>query len=189
MRRQRGYPDEPVGPFPTPPRTITDAEGREVRIRAVGAGDDAIDAGTAREELTEMYLDFAPSDRAQGLPPTGEQPIRDWLDELLTDEAYDVVATVGDEVVGHAVVVPGTDADVYELAIFVHHEYQEAGIGTALLRTLLGYAAAEGVTRVWLTVERWNTPAINLYEKVGFEVADTESFELEMSIRLARPDD
>ena len=37
---------------------------------------------------------------------------------------------------------------------------------------------------MWLTVERWNDPAIALYRKVGFETTNTESFEIEMSIRL-----
>jgi len=37
---------------------------------------------------------------------------------------------------------------------------------------------------VWLTVERWNRAAVALYEDVGFERSGTESFELEMSLRL-----
>lgn len=186
MRRGRVYPDEPVGPFPSPPRSITDGEGRSVRIRAVGPGDDALDPDRAFEPLVEMYVDFDPADRAQGLPPTGDRRVRDWVEELLETDAHNVVATVGSAVVGHAVLVP--DEEVHELAIFVHHEYQEAGIGTALLRTLLGHAADRGIDRVWLTVERWNTPAVNLYEKVGFEVSSEEGFELEMAIRLDAAD-
>ena len=42
-----------------------------------------------------------------------------------------------------------------------------------------------GVERIWLTVERWNAPAIALYRKMGFEASDTDSFELEMAARLA----
>ena len=49
----------------------------------------------------------------------------------------------------------------------------------------LGAGAADGFERVWLSVERWNEPAISLYEKVGFRASDTESFEHEMAIRLA----
>jgi len=62
--------------------------------------------------------------------------------------------------------------------------YQGAGIGTALVETLLGHGQAEGIDHVWLTVERWNDPAISLYEKVGFEISSAESFEIEMAIRL-----
>ncbi|MFB6281244.1 MAG: N-acetyltransferase family protein [Haloferacaceae archaeon] len=182
MSRARVYPDEPVGPFPSPPRTITDAEGRSVRIRAVGPAEGALDPDRALDPIVEMYAGFDPADRAQGLPPTGDERIREWVADLLDADAHNVVALVGSAVVGHAVLVP--DEDVHELAIFVHHEYQEAGIGTALLRTLLGHAADLGIERVWLTVERWNAPAINLYEKVGFETSSAEGFELEMAIRL-----
>jgi ribosomal protein S18 acetylase RimI-like enzyme len=176
----RTYPDEPAGEFPAPPRTVTDKEGREVELVPADEAD--------REAIVAMYVDFDPADRAQGLPPTGERRVGDWIDELLAGGGCNVVATVGSTVVGHAVLVP--DDGVHELAIFVHHEYQEAGIGTALLRTLLGHAADRGIERVWLTVERWNAAAVHLYEKVGFEVANTESFELEMAIRLAAdPDD
>ena len=73
----------------------------------------------------------------------------------------------------------------YELAIFVLSAYQGAGIGTELVETLLGHGQAEGIDRVWLTVERWNDPAIALYRKVGFETSNSERFEQEMSIRLA----
>ncbi|MFB6296848.1 MAG: GNAT family N-acetyltransferase, partial [Halobacteriales archaeon] len=72
----------------------------------------------------------------------------------------------------------------YELAIFVHHQYQGAGVGSRLIRHLLGEGERRGVERVWLTVERWNAPAVNLYEDVGFETTKAESFELEMALRL-----
>jgi len=75
--------------------------------------------------------------------------------------------------------------DPCELAIFVVRSYQHAGIGTELLETLLGEGCERGVDRVWLTVERWNEPAVALYRSVGFETSDAEAFELEMSLRLA----
>ena len=80
--------------------------------------------------------------------------------------------------------VPDTTG-AFELAIFVLREYQGALIGTELVRSLLGWGQEEDITRVWLSVERWNDPAVRLYEKVGFETTDSASFELEMAIRLA----
>ena len=171
----REYPDEPAGEFPSPPDTVTDGEGREIRYRP-GSDDDT-------EALVEMYLDFEAEDRAQGIPPVREGPIRDWLDVLLSDDCLNVVALHDDEPVGHATLVRDEDGS-YELAIFVVRPYQGAGIGTELLEHLLGYAQDEGVDRVWLTVERWNDPAIAVYKKVGFDMISTESFELEMAIRL-----
>lgn len=178
------YPDEPAGPFPRPPRSVTDSEGRDVEFRAVDADaptpQDA-DAGV-REALVAMYDDFDPGDRAQGLPPVGEERVRGWLDVLL--DGYNVVAWHDGAAVGHATLVPD-EAGQYELAIFVAHEYQGAGIGTELVETLLGHGKESGVERVWLTVERYNRAAVHLYEKVGFEVAGAETFDMEMALRLA----
>jgi ribosomal protein S18 acetylase RimI-like enzyme len=94
------------------------------------------------------------------------------------------VALEGDRVVGHATLVPDEDGETVELAIFVHHDYQGAGIGSKLIRGLLGHGQRVGVEKVWLTVERWNDAAVALYESVGFETSSAESFELEMTLRL-----
>ena len=176
----RGYPDAVADEFPPPPIAFTDREDREIEIRPY-EGDDA-----AHEALVEMYDAFDPADRAQGIPPGGEKRIREWLDAILADDCYNVIAWCGDEAAGHATLVP--DGDAYELAIFVHQEYQRAGIGTHLIRGLLGHGQANGVRKVWLTVERWNRAAVSLYKKIGFETSDAESFELEMGLRL-RADD
>ena len=192
----RVYPDDSAGPFPRPPTVHTDPDGREIRIEAVEDGTDGTAAsldGGAVDALTEMYVQFDPADRAQGIPPAGEPRIRQWLDPLL-GTGINVVASHGGDAVGHATLVPDTDdpdavedrGDIeWELAIFVLQDYQCGGIGTQLLEHLLGHAAATGVDHVWLTVERWNGPAISLYERVGFELCGAESFEQEMSIRLA----
>jgi GNAT superfamily N-acetyltransferase len=178
MSGDKVYPDEPAGPFTEPPTTIEDREGRSITVRRY---DERLD----RDALEAMYEAFDPADRAQGIPPTGEQRIADWLDSITGSETVNVVANHGDAVVGHATLVPDEPAKTAELAIFVLQDYQGAGIGTCLLETLLGTGREAGIERVWLTVERWNDPAISLYEKVGFVASDTESFEHEMTIRLA----
>lgn len=183
----RQYPDEPAGPFPSPPTTFEDREGRPIEIRASDDFEDTL------EDVVEMYVQFDPTDRAQGIPPTGEGRIRTWL-ETIAEESVNVVARHGEDVVAHAMLVPDTDDPAaiadngeieWELAIFVLQDYQRAGIGTQLLEHLLGHASDVGIERVWLTVERWNNPAIALYERVGFESTGTESFEQEMAIRLS----
>ncbi|WP_126662336.1 GNAT family N-acetyltransferase [Haloterrigena salifodinae] len=186
MAGTRPYPDGPAGPFPSPPTTVEDREGRSIEIRATNDFEETL------ADVVEMYVAFDPTDRAQGIPPTGESRIRNWL-ETIAEESVNVVAVVGDDVVAHAMLVPDTDdpsaiedhSDVeWELAIFVLQEFQRAGIGTKLLEHLLGHAGDIGIEQVWLTVERWNNPAIALYERVGFEATGTESFEQEMAIRL-----
>jgi len=169
------FPEDPVDGFPAPPRTFTDSEGREIELREVDPG--------AVEALVEMYLAFDPEDRAQGIPPVSEDAIREWLDVVTGPEAFGVVASHGDSAVGHVMLV-SDERGAYELAIFVLQDYQGAHIGTELIRTALGLAEREGVERIWLSVERWNSPAISLYRKVGFERVGDESFELEMALQL-----
>jgi ribosomal protein S18 acetylase RimI-like enzyme len=169
----RDYPDAPAGPFPAPPLSFTDAEGRPIDIERY---DDDF------EGLMAMYETFDPDDRAQGLPPSRPADIHEWLD-LLVAEGLNVLATHDDRVVGHATLVPD-DQGGHELAIFVVQAYQNATIGSRLIATLLGAGAEDGVERVWLSVERWNNPARRLYEKVGFERCDGGGFELEMALRL-----
>ncbi|QGA83785.1 GNAT family N-acetyltransferase [Halomicrobium sp. LC1Hm] len=172
----RRYPDEPAGTFPAPPRQVTDSEDRSIQLRCAD--------GTDRTALIEMYKQFDPADRAQGIPPARETAIERWLENILDTDRYNVVASHEGDLVGHATLVPDED-DGYELAIFVLSAYQGAGIGTELVETLLGHGQSEGIEQVWLTVERWNDPAIALYRKVGFETSNSERFEQEMSIRLA----
>lgn len=166
----RPYPDEPVGGFPTPPRTVTDDEGRRVELRRL----------TEPAELLGMYLGFDRTDRAQGIPPTGESAIRDWLDRVTGEQTVNVVTHHDETAVGHATLVGGPE---WELAIFVLQGYQGAGIGTELLRTTLGLGVDQGIERVWLSVERWNQPAIALYDKLGFEPVE-DAVEIEMTLRL-----
>ena len=171
------FPADSIDGLPTPPRTITDSEGRGIHLRQATSED--------TEQIVEMYLDFDPADRAQGIPPTGEESIRDWLELLDADDALHAIALHEDDVVGHVMLV-GDDGKAHELAIFVLQSYQGAHIGTELVRTSLGLAQENGLESIWLSVERWNTPAIALYEKIGFETTGSASFEMEMALRLAQ---
>jgi len=170
-------PDDTASPddFPTPPRSIVDGKGRDVDLREGDAAD--------MESVVEMYTRFDPADRAQGIPPSKEPAIRDWLETITSGGSLTVVAEHEGDIVGHGMLVPDEDGG-YELALFVLQDFQGAGIGTALLRTLLGLGEARDVERVWLSVERWNEAAITVYEKVGFERTGQASFEIEMDMEL-----
>ncbi len=170
----REYPDRVAGPYDPPPSEFEDQEGRRIAVRRYDEG---------IEPLLEMYQAFNPEDRAQGIPPANESQIRTWLEQLLEEDCVNVVAYHEERPIGHAILVPD-GCRGSELAIFVLREYQGAGIGTELIERLLGAGREAGIERVWLTVERWNSPAIALYRKVGFVSTDDGSFELEMAARL-----
>ncbi|WP_324759772.1 GNAT family N-acetyltransferase [Haloarcula sp. GH36] len=158
--------------FPRPPVAFTDRAERDLEI-------DAYDGDA--EPLVAMYADFDADSRAQGLPPRHEDEIREWIEGLLV-EGYNVVVWHGDRIVGHAVLVPydGTS----ELAIFVHPGYQSVGIGSQLIRVLLGHGQQQGLDNVWLAVERTNHIAMRLYDSVGFETTTRDRAENEMERSL-----
>lgn len=144
-----------------PPETITDDEGRDVRLRPYRDGD--------FEDLVTLYEEFDASQRTQGVPPIGTEAIEEWIHSLLA--GVNVVALTDDRIVGHVSFVPD-DTDRHELAIFVHQSYQGAGIGTALLAAGLGYAEKQGVEYVWLSVEAGKRDIQRWYARAGFSTVN-----------------
>ena len=62
------------------------------------------------------------------------------------------------------------EAEIRIVDIALLPEHRGGGVGTALLRDLLAEADAAG-KRVTIHVERFN-PALRLYERLGFSVAE-----------------
>ncbi len=170
--------------FPLPP--LCHRPDHRHRFLVNRIGDDIM------EELVEMYLEFAPEDRAQGIPPGREPAIRRWLDGMLSGINLAARAAEQDgspnSVRGHVLLVRAED-EVWELGIFVLRAVQGLGLGTSLLTALLGLCQQKDIRKIWLTVERWNKPAINLYRKVGFQTLNSQQMELEMALVLDDPED
>jgi ribosomal protein S18 acetylase RimI-like enzyme len=163
---------EEIRRFPRPPQSVTDETGRDIYIGIYNRDQPGIVA---------MYTEFDDGSRSQGVPPRSESTIREWVETLCAD-GLNVIAKHNGSPVGHAVLVPTNDSA--ELAIFVHPEYQSAGIGTQLLKTLLGHGQATGLDHVWLAVSQTNHIAMKLYRTVGFEtrLRDRAEYEMERPI-------
>lgn len=134
------------------------------------------------ERLVEMYEAFGIRDRAQGVPPTVDYRRRSWVETLLT-EGTNVVAEGRDQLVGHVVYTPSDDA-CPELAVFVHPEFQERGIGTELCKHAIADAVAAEREAFELHVEPSNHAAISVYRRLGFTVIDRN-----VDIRMELPFD
>lgn len=161
----------------TPPRDFEDLVGRDIRIRRI-----EVDPGSREFELlVQMYLDLSGQSRSMGIPPVGDDAIKDWLVDL--GDGIHLAAWFDDSIVGHATLLSDGRGS-YELAIFVHQDYQQAGIGTELLRTLLGAGEEEGVELVWLTVSTGNAVAKRLFQSAGFSVTNRSRRQLEMELIL-----
>jgi L-amino acid N-acyltransferase YncA len=71
-----------------------------------------------------------------------------------------------------------------ELALFVHQDYQGAGLGTKLLTCLVAISAFKGYERLWALVEEGNRPVIAVNQKLGFQTLTISWGEREMELRL-----
>jgi GNAT superfamily N-acetyltransferase len=87
--------------------------------------------------------------------------------------------------VGHCFLAADDPASA-ELAIFVHQESRGRGIGAALVKAALSWAAAAGVRRVWSLTPSDNGIAMRLQRRLGFHVTRLSS-ETEMEIYLPAP--
>ncbi|TKX75491.1 GNAT family N-acetyltransferase [Halorubrum sp. GN11_10-6_MGM] len=161
-----------------PPRCprFVDKEGARWTIRPAVDADEPF--------LAEMYERFHRTDRAQGLPPASRRRCVEWIRSMLT-EGNNIVAERDGEIFGHAMYTP-TDAAVPELAVFVHPDAQDRGVGTELCRHVIANAAAADRDGIELHVETGNRVARNVYRTVGFEVAERRG-DLRMRLDLDDP--
>ena len=96
--------------------------------------------------------------------PWSENSIRSELDNKLS---LWVVAVDDDLVVGYVgsqTVLGETDM----MNIAVHPDYRKKGIGTGLIVSLIGALEQRGSHSLMLEVRASNSPAISVYQKLGF---------------------
>jgi len=131
--------------------------------------------------LMEMYHRFVPRPASQGLPPADFETCQKWINDLF-QIAENLLAWHDQEVIGHAALIPDVNRRSGEYVIFVHQDYRNRGIGTALTQAILDEAKNLGFQSVWLTVAITNSIAIRLYVKVGFQYCDMDECERTMRI-------
>jgi RimJ/RimL family protein N-acetyltransferase len=133
--------------------------------------------------LKEMYRGFEPKEWSQGLPPRLDDKRDEWLRYVVT-EGVNLIAIVEEKVVGHAALFEMERGKSCEYLIFVHQDYQDRGIGTALTQLMRELAHEMGWSQIWLTVETRNFKAIHVYEKVGFCFVGPRDIECVMMLTL-----
>ncbi|MDQ4098122.1 MAG: GNAT family N-acetyltransferase [Actinomycetota bacterium] len=140
----------------------------EVALRPVGPGDDEllfrVYAATRAEELAVVPWD----DSVKGEFLRQQFDVQRAAYEGYAGSSRQVVL-VGGEPAGR-LYVARSDAEIVIIDIALLPEYRGRGIGTALVRGVLDEATAGGKV-VRMHVERHN-PALRLYERLGFSIAE-----------------
>jgi ribosomal protein S18 acetylase RimI-like enzyme len=167
--------------IPAPlPASRTDQFGAPFVVRRMETSD--------RPRLEAFYDDFHPKRAAQGLPPEGRGRVARWLDTVLKGGTH-LLVEEGGELRGHAFLIPGEGEGEAEYAIFLHQVLRGRGVGTQVNRLAAEVARADGVRKLWLSVEPHNRPAIRSYQKAGYQFrpASLYATEVEMELELAPP--
>lgn len=116
-----------------------------------------------------MYARLSPETVRWGLPPYDRAKVERMTVNL--ENKISLVALSDSRIVGHLQIytLPMQQMKgIGELFIYLHQDYQNAGLGTALMREGIRQARARGWHRIRLTVVAENHRAIRSYEKVGF---------------------
>ena len=157
------------------PAHLRDKEGRPFTVRALQARD--------RPALEAFYDAFDPKRAAQGLPPAGQARVARWLGQVLARGTHLAVER-GGHLVGHAMLLPMERDGVQEYAIFLAREVRGQGVGTQVNRVMVELARAMGLSRLWLSVEPHNRPALRSYEKAGFTFVPATIYSPEVEMEL-----
>jgi ribosomal protein S18 acetylase RimI-like enzyme len=140
-----------------------------VALRPVEPGDEEllfqIYASTRAEELAVVPWDDAQKHAFMRAQFDAQDR---WYREHYAGASFDVVV-IGGEPAGRLYVYRG-EAEIRIVDIALLPDRRGDGVGSALLRDLIAEADAAG-KRVTIHVERFN-PALRLYERLGFSVAE-----------------
>jgi RimJ/RimL family protein N-acetyltransferase len=137
-------------------------DGRRVKIRTYKPSD--------KEALGSMYAGLSNESLRWSMPPYNRERIERMTSDL--ENRILLLGFDGQRAVGHLQIMLATNArfrGTGELFIYLHQDFQNVGLGTALMSEGIALARARGMHRLELTVVADNQRAIRLYEKVGFQ--------------------
>lgn len=94
------------------------------------------------------------------------------LDEINLPRSCCLVIRENQAMVGYAMLRQILN-EGHIMNIAIHPEYQNHGIGTLLMGELLKQADTNGIVSIFLEVRISNKPAVQMYQKLGFELIST----------------
>jgi L-amino acid N-acyltransferase YncA len=148
---------------------FTTKNGKKVTFRPKQSGD--------TEMLWAMFSTLSEESLSNLVPPFTWERIEGWTSNINYDEVLAIVAVVEEKneqrIVGIASLKFNPQAvfkHKAEQGITVHDNYQNMGIGTALLNHLLDIARMKKLRKVCLLVNTDNDKAVHMYKKAGFEI-------------------
>jgi putative acetyltransferase len=129
------------------------------------------------EMLWEMFSTLSEASISNMVPPFTRERIEGWTRNINFDDVLTIVAVAEER--GKQRIVGSASLKFYpqevckhkaEFSVAVHDDYQNVGVGTAMLNHFLGIARKKKLTKIFLTVNTSNLRAIHVYRKAGFQI-------------------
>ena len=155
--------------------TLITRSGLELRVRPARLGDEAA--------LTKFFADVTAEDRRfrfLSMVHVGREHVSAMTDVDHTQtESFVAFAAGSDRIVGAAMLACDASLETGEVAISVHGDHKNRGIGWALLSHVEAHARAKGVKRLMSIENRANKSAIQIERELGF---DASSYDGDMTL-------
>ena len=139
-------------------------DGRELMVRRFTEGD--------KDGVAEMMASLSDETVRWGMPPyTRERLERGWWSRM--ENVLALVALDGGRIAGYAGLRKFSHPrrrGNSDYVIYLHQDYHNVGLGTAITKRIIELAREEGLHRIGLSVVADNEIAIRVYKKVGFAV-------------------
>ena len=129
----------------------------------------AATSGFAQRVFKEYYNDLIGPDQSEYMADLflSEKAIKNLID----DGAVFKLAVEDDRILGFYE-CKKEEKKVFLSKLYVDKPYRGNRIGKMMFNDLLDYTRSCGLNRIYLTVNKYNTPSYNIYLHLGFKVID-----------------
>ena len=138
-------------------------DGKEVTIRFLTAND--------KEALFQMFSSMSNEALKWSMAPYTMEVIQRWINNI--KNLIPLVAEYNNRIVGYASIYKFQHPrrkGIGDLAIYLHQDFHNVGLGTAMMKKLLQLAKEHKMHKLELYVVEDNKAAVALYKKFGFKI-------------------
>ena len=142
---------------------VTLKDGKSIQLRFLTKKDE--------EKLFRMFSTMSEKALEWSMAPYTKEEIKRWIGNI--QYTIGLVAEYQDNIVGWASIYKFSHPrrkHMGDLLIYLHQDFHNMGLGTAIIERLLQLAKNEKLHRIELTVVKDNTIALHLYQKAGFQI-------------------
>jgi len=169
LHKGRGHPRFAIFPYPREwERTLTLGNGRSVFVRPLRPQDDALlRAFFAKVSREDLRLRFFSAVRDFSHAFIARMVQLDYARAM----ALAAIDPLSGEMLGAVRLMADADYHTGEYAITVRSDLKGAGLGWALMQTMIDYARWQGLARIEGQVLRENTTMLSMCRQLGFSVS------------------